>query len=295
MELAKSFFNYLQHEKRYSVHTLTAYTKDVAQYELYLQEIFELTLLQAKPAQVRSYVVALMEQHLDERSIHRKISTLKSLYKFAMKQGLLLQNPALLIKLPKIPKRLPKTIATEALGQLLDDERMFSQGFAAQRDHMVIELLFGTGMRLAELLALKEADVNVFDMQIKVLGKRSKERVIPVTKVLMQQIQVFINLKKDQQFNNNCPYLIVTNTGMKAYPKLIYRIVHHYLQFISPQAERSPHILRHSYATSLLNNGADLNAIKTLLGHANLGATQIYTHNSIERLKSIYKQAHPKA
>ncbi len=158
-----------------------------------------------------------------------------------------------------------------------------------------MELLFGTGIRLAELLQLDDADINFYESTIKVLGKRNKERIIPVHKVLVEQLKAYLLLKSMQKFNNKSTTLIVTNTGTAAYPKLVYRIVHRYLTLISTQDKKSPHVLRHSFASSLLNRGADLNAIKEFLGHASLAATQVYTHNSIERLKSIYKQAHPKA
>ena len=178
---------------------------------------------------------------------------------------------------------------------LLDSEHSFDDSFSGKRDRLVVELLFGTGMRLTELINLKETDVNVYERAIKVLGKRNKERIIPLHAPLLKEVKEFIDLKTSQNFSNKSPYLIVTNSGEQAYPNLIYRIVNSCLKLISTQDKKSPHVLRHSFASSLLNRGADLNAIKELLGHASLAATQVYTHNSVERLKSIYKQAHPKA
>jgi integrase/recombinase XerC len=240
-------------------------------------------------------MVELMEEKRSETTINRKISALKSFYKFLVREGKLEQNPTLLLKAPKIPKRLPVFVDAQKMDQLLDSEHYFDESFPSLRDHLVIELLFGTGIRLSELLSLKETDVDVYTGTIKVLGKRNKERIIPVNKPLINQLNTYIAQKKLQDFDNNLSNLIVTNTGDAAYSKLIYRIVTSYLNYISTHEKRSPHVLRHSYATSLLNAGADLNAIKELLGHASLAATQVYTHNSIERLKTIYKQAHPKA
>lgn len=293
--LLNSFITYLTHERRYSTHTVLSYQTDINQFEVFINETFGFSFSEISHIHLRSYMVSLMEQKQSERTINRKISALRSFYKFLFREGKLDQNPTVLIKAPKVPKRLPVFIEDHKMDHLLDSENYFDDSFASVRDHLVIELLFGSGMRLAELLALKETDVNIYEGTIKVLGKRNKERIIPVNKPLINQVNSYIEQKKLQNFNNNLLNLIVTNKGDAAYPKLIYRIVTTYLNHISTHEKKSPHVLRHSYATSLLNAGADLNAIKELLGHANLAATQIYTHNSIERLKTIYKQAHPKA
>ncbi|WP_029283235.1 tyrosine-type recombinase/integrase [Pedobacter sp. R20-19] len=293
--LINSFIRYLTHEKRYSKHTVSSYQADLIQFEEYITATFNLIIPDVKHSHLRSYMVDLMEEKRSETTINRKISSLRSFYKFLMKEGKIEQNPTILLKAPKIPKRLPVFIDAQKMDQLLDSENYFDDSFSSVRDHLVIELLFGTGIRLAELISLKETDIDVYAGTIKVLGKRNKERIIPVNKPLVNQLNTYIEQKKLQNFNNNLLHLIVTNTGAAAYPKLIYRIVTSYLNYISTNEKRSPHVLRHSYATSLLNAGADLNAIKELLGHASLAATQVYTHNSIERLKTIYKQAHPKA
>jgi len=240
-------------------------------------------------------MVDLMENKSSENTINRKMSVLRSFYHFNFRTGKIAYNPMQLIRSPKIPKRLPVFVENQKLDKLLDSEVFFDDSFSSRRDHIVIEMLFGTGIRLAELIGLKDTDVDFYSNSIKVLGKRNKERIIPINKQLVTQLSNYIEVKKLQNFDNNLPDLIVTNTGTKAYPKLIYRIVNSYLSLVSTNDKRSPHVLRHSYATSLLNAGADLNAIKALLGHASLAATQVYTHNSIERLKTIYKQAHPKA
>jgi len=293
--MISSFLIYLQHEKRYSPHTIQSYRTDLLQFEAFLVKDFEITLLNVQATQVRSFIVSLSDQKISENAIGRKLSTLRSFYKYVFSEQKIKTNPMLLIKAPKVPKRLPVFIEDAKMDLLLDNDEIFTDSFSSRRDKMVIEMLFGTGIRLAELLSLKESDINFYESTIKVLGKRNKERIIPVHATLLTQLKEYISLKSIQQNHNKNTTLIVTNTGAAAYPKLIYRIVHRYLTLISTQDKKSPHVLRHSFASSLLNRGADLNAIKELLGHASLAATQVYTHNSVERLKSIYKQAHPKA
>lgn len=293
--LLNSFLTYLLHEKRYSQHTIVSYQTDIDQFEAFINKTFELGFLEIKHTHVRSFMVELMDQQTSESSINRKISALRSFYKFLLREGKATQNPMLLIKGPKVAKRLPVFVEDHKLNHLLDSDLYFDDSFGGVRDHLVIELLFGTGIRLTELMQLKDTDIDIYNSTIKVLGKRNKERIIPINKQLINQLNTYIDLKKLQNFNNKLLNLIVTNTGTAAYPKLIYRIVATYLNHITTNDKKSPHVLRHSYATSLLNAGADLNAIKELLGHASLAATQVYTHNSIERLKTIYKQAHPKA
>jgi len=293
--LISSFLTYLQHEKRYSPHTVKSYHTDLLQFERFLQEEFETDFISAQTPQVRSFMVSLMDVKISENAIGRKISSLRSFYKYLLREQALKKNPMLLIKGPKVPKRLPVFIEETKIDSLLDGLDSFDESFPSQRNKMVLEMLFGTGIRLAELLLLKETDVNFYEATIKVLGKRNKERIIPLHAELVSQIKKYIELKSLQKFDNKNTNLIVSNSGAPAYPKLIYRIVTSYLTLISTQDKKSPHVLRHSFATSLLNRGADLNSIKELLGHASLAATQVYTHNSVERLKTIYKQAHPKA
>ena len=293
--LINGFLTYLQHEKRYSSHTILGYRTDLLQFETFLAKDFEITVVEVKPTEVRSFIVSLSDQQISENAIGRKISTLRSFYKYLLSEEQLTANPMLLIKAPKVPKRLPVFIEEAKMDHLLDHKEIFNETFSSKRDRIVLEMLFGTGIRLAELLLLKDTDINFYEATIKVLGKRHKERIVPMHQALVFQLKDYLALKTSQLFNNKNTTLIVTNTGANAYPKLIYRIVNHYLTFISTQDKKSPHVLRHSFASSLLNKGADLNAIKELLGHASLAATQVYTHNSVERLKTIYKQAHPKA
>lgn len=289
------FLTYLQHEKRYSPHTIQSYKTDLLQFSEYMLKTFELPLTEVGHIHVRNFMVALLEDHVSENSVGRKLSTLRSFYKHLSREGLISPNPMTLVKAPKVPKRLPVFVDDQKLDVLLDSGEFFNDTFPSVRDKVVIETLFGTGMRLAELLSLKESDIDFYGATVRVLGKRNKERIIPIGKVLGDQMKAYIDLKTLQNFNNKTGVLIVTDKGAPAYTKLIYRIVTSYLTNVSTQDKKSPHVLRHSYATSLLNRGADLNAIKELLGHASLAATQVYTHNSVERLKSIYKQAHPKA
>ena len=286
------FYNYLQNEKRFSTHTVTAYKTDLEQYLDFAKSTdasFTNTFI------VRSWLVQLLDSNLDPRSVNRKISTLKTYFKFLMREKLLDQNPMLKVQSPKQAKKLPEILREESVVTLLENDTFFIDEFESVRDKLVIELLFGTGIRLAELIGINETDLNYYQSTVKVLGKRSKERLVPLHKELIMLCEAYLKLKKNKTFKHNSEKLIVTNTGADVYPKLIYRTVQQYLSHITTQKKKSPHVLRHTFATSLLNNGADLNAIKELLGHANLGATQIYTHNSVEKLKSIYKQAHPKA
>ena len=291
----ESYLEYITHEKRYSPHTVTAYRTDLMQFADFMEQTYQMQPEQVKYVQVRDYMVRLMEEEVGTNSIGRKLSSLRSYYKYLHKREIISANPMSLIKSPKTPERLPVFVDEDKLNHLLDSGEFFDDSFPSVRDKMVIEMLFGTGMRLAELLGLKDSDINFYDENIRVLGKRKKERIIPVTKQLVSQLEAYLELKSLQNFNNKSDDLFVTNKGASIYPLFIYKIVKSYLTYISTQDKKSPHVLRHSYATSLLNRGADLNAIKELLGHASLAATQVYTHNSIERLKTIYKQAHPKA
>ncbi len=289
----EQFGNYLKYEKRYSEHTIGAYLKDLEQFEKFLSAK-ELNFSSVKYSDVREWIVDLMDDS-EARTINRKLSALRSFYKFLNREKLTEVNPVSLVKALKIPKRLPDVVPVAGINALLDSDDVFSNDFTGLRNRLVIELLFGTGIRLAELISMKDSDVNIYEQSIRITGKRNKERIVPVSATLTQLIVRYINEKKEVGQRDISPVLILTEEGKPAYPKLVYRIVKKYLSYITTAGKRSPHVLRHSFATSLLNNGADLNAIKELLGHASLAATQVYTHNSVERLKMIYKQAHPKA
>lgn len=287
------FYTYLEHEKRYSPNTLIAYRTDISQFFAFAET--EKNASFNDVFLIRNWVVYLMDDQNNSRSVNRKISSLKTYFKFLIREKLLAENPMSKIQSPKPAKKLPVIIQEEKISQLLDNKLVFENDFIGIRNKLMIEMLFGTGIRLAEMLNLAETDINWYETTIKILGKRSKERIVPLNKELLLLIKEYLSVKKHEIFNNNSSKLFVTDTGNDCYPKLVYRIVQKYLSYITTQNKKSPHVLRHTFATSLLNNGADLNAIKELLGHANLSATQIYTHNSVERLKLIYKQAHPKA
>lgn len=289
------FLTYIEHEKRYSPNTLSAYRSDLLQFQDFIVLEFELGLLEVKYIHVRNYMVRLVENNVGANSIGRKISTLKSFYKYLVKQKIIIGNPMSQVKAPKLTKKLPVFVEEKQMDNLLDSTEIFNGSFSSVRDKVILETFFGTGIRLAELISLRDSDLNFYDDSVRVLGKGNKERVIPMTKQLVDQLKSYLALKTMQNFNNKSEFLFVTDKGVAVHRKFIYDMVRKYLGFVTTQEKKSPHVLRHSYATSLLNRGADLNAIKELLGHASLAATQVYTHNSIERLKTIYKQAHPKA
>jgi integrase/recombinase XerC len=233
-----------------------------------------------------------MNHEVSARSVNRKITTLKSFYKHLIKLGVIDSNPAKGLALPKIRKKLPSFVEEDKLSQLLDNG-YFDNDFIGTRDKLIITLFYGTGIRLSELIGLKETDIDRRNSQIKVLGKRNKERIIPYPVSINQLIEQYVILKN----NVNCEsaeVLFVTEKGTPVYEKLVYRIVKQNLSKVTLLEKKSPHVLRHTYATHLLNNGADLNAVKELLGHSNLAATQIYTHTTFKKLHDIYKQAHPR-
>jgi integrase/recombinase XerC len=298
------FIQYIKFEKRYSPHTVSAYQSDLEQFVTFLNNPDNETPAPVPTIthpsaithyHIRNWMVHMMNDAIIARSINRKIATLRKYFKFLLRENVIQINPASKIITPKIPKNLPVVVEDIKLTQMLNDNAVFSDDFKGRRDKLVIEMLFGTGIRVSELVGVKETDINTYEGTVKVLGKRNKERIVPLNNELKLLLAEYLLLKKSENFSNNSLTLIVTDKGANAYTRLIYVIVQKYLSYISTQNKKSPHVLRHTFATSLLNRGADLNAIKELLGHANLSATQIYTHNSVERLKSIYKQAHPKA
>ncbi|PVH26719.1 tyrosine-type recombinase/integrase [Sphingobacterium corticibacter] len=288
------FLNYLTHERRFSNHTVIAYALELERFESFLGAE-QMVLDQVGYRVLRFYISAQKESGRASTSVNRTISVLKSFFKYLLREGVVRQNPATALKSLRTPKKLPVTVEKEKLVALLDQKTSETQTFAERRDLLVMELLFGTGIRLSELLAIADEDIDGYGRQIRILGKRNKQRLVPVHDLLYDQIISYQMEKKSAFLQNMSNHLIVTNRGKPAYASMIYQIVKKNLTLVTSQSKRSPHVLRHSFATSLLDNGADLNAIKEILGHAGLVATQVYTHNSAERLKSIYKQAHPKA
>jgi integrase/recombinase XerC len=297
MDPKTEFISYLTFEKRFSGHSLVAYLNDLTQFEVYLDEEFDTKLQDASKTMIRSWMVYQSEEGNSPKTIHRKISSLRSFYKYLLKLDQLSVNPAADISLPKIGKRLPQFIKEHEAQELFIEDSFYLNNpeqsvFENTRDELIMLLLYQCGIRLSELVNLKVRDFN--NESIKVLGKRNKERIIPINEQLAKKIDHYLLIRK-QEFELNAEYLIVKNDGVKIYEKFVYRKVNHYLSTVTKMKKKSPHTLRHSFATHLLNNGADINSIKDLLGHESLAATQVYTHNSIEKIKTIYKSAHPRA
>lgn len=294
--LIEQFIKYLKYEKRFSKHTIRAYQNDLRQFYEYLEQSKrgdDILSQQDLDKQIRSWIVHLMEEEISERTINRKISTLKSFFKYLRRTGKIEQDPIAKIINPKVSKRLPTFVDEEHM-EILENSNLFTNDFYGKRDRLIVEMLYQTGMRVSELVEIRNDDVDLTGKQLKVHGKRNKERIIPINEGLVDLIKEYKVLRDNQFRRFSEDHLLVTNKGKKLYAKSVYRVVRNYLAIVTTLEQKSPHVLRHSFATHMLNHGADLNAIKELLGHANLSATQIYTHNSFEKLKEIYKQAHPR-
>jgi integrase/recombinase XerC len=292
--MINNFLKYLTYEKRASELTLTSYRNDLFQFQSFLLSYTETPIEQCSALEIRAWIVTLVEQSLHARTVNRKIAALRSFYKFLQKRGIITQNPTLKIKALRTPQQLPAFIKEKEM-QFMLDHTLFVENFNGQRDLVMLEFLYGTGTRLSELIHLKDTDIDLAQGSVKVLGKRKKERVIPISKSLKEVVKSYMDLKKNQFGDVLPPYFLVTEEGKPCYPMLIYRVVKKYLEACSTAEKKSPHVLRHTYATHLLDKGADLNAVKELLGHANLAATQVYTHVSLDKLKAAFDQAHPKA
>ena len=284
-----SFLNYLELEKRYSAHTLTSYKKDLNDFLIYLNSVYGLSIEKIDLIHARSYMVTLIENNLARSTVSRKISAIKSFFKFLLKKGIVNSSPVHLLETPKLAKRLPVFVKEDDISKLFSNDN-FNNNIEGIRDQLIMTLFYQTGIRLSELINIQEKDVGV--NEIKVTGKRNKQRLIPITPNLLNLISSYREQKK--RLFGSKPYLILTDKGNKLYEKFVYRKVNGYLSLVSSKQKKSPHILRHTFATHMLNNGADLNAIKELLGHENLAATQIYTHNTFQKLKSIHQQSHPR-
>ncbi|MBI3219720.1 MAG: tyrosine-type recombinase/integrase [Bacteroidetes bacterium] len=293
--MVESFLKYLQFEKRYSPKTVISYETDLTQFEQFLSEHYDGAKAQeANYGLVRSWIVQLVEQKLGATSVNRKIACLRSYYKFLMRQGLIEKDPMQKIKVLKSPKKLPHFVNESDTVKLLDNV-VFSSDHEGLRDQLILELFYGTGMRLSELINLKENRVHINDRTLRVLGKRNKERVIPFTAHLATLITNYLRIRNKEINQQDHGLLLVTSTGEPLYPMLVNRIVKKYMKLFTSVEKKSPHVLRHTYATHLLNKGAEINAVKDLLGHSSLAATQVYTHNTMDKLKKVFEQAHPKA
>jgi|TARA_B110000914_G_scaffold209238_1_gene207394 integrase/recombinase XerC len=292
--MKETFINYLKFEKRVSQHTLKSYNIDLNQflkfYKIYSKDT---TINDIDHRSIRSWIVDLSLKNLSNRSINRKIATLKAFFKFLIKKEFLIKNPTNKIRSLKTDSLLPKFIKEKDMKFFFENLQL-KKNFEGQRDLLIIELLYGTGIRVSELINLKLQNFNIEKSEIKVLGKRGKERIIPLNNQSLKQIKNYISIKKNN-IHYEHEFLISTKKGEKAYPMLISRIVKKHISKLIDSENYNPHLLRHTFATHILNRGADLNSIKDLLGHSSLAATQIYTHNSIEKLKKTFEQSHPKA
>lgn len=294
MSHQESFINYLKYEKRYSHLTAVAYKKDLDQFEeFFVKTVGDFSVEGINDKVVRQWIIELMDQGLSSRTVNKKVSALKSFYKYLLRSEVISDNKLTNVTVPKLRKKLPVFVEEKNLDHLLDDG-YFGNDFEAIRDKLIISLLYGTGIRLAELMHLRGNDIFESEQLIKVLGKRNKERIIPYPRSLNSLIDQYKSERK-KIAETDPGYFFLTAKGEPVYEKLIYRIVNKYLAFVTTVSKKSPHVLRHSFATHLLNRGADLNAVKEMLGHANLSATQIYTHTSLEKIQKVYKQAHPRS
>ncbi len=288
----QEFIDYLSYQKRFSVHSITAYQNDLDTFWAYANQEGYTSLNELNHLVIRGWLVSLMESGMEARSVNRKISTLKSYYKFLIREEKVELNPMAKIISPKTAKKLPVFVDITHMENLFDFD-VFEPGFEGHRNRMILLLFYQTGMRLSELTGLKKGDIDFSNGQLKVLGKRNKERIIPFTLHFKKELEDYIQVIPSEYAAG--AYLFAQKNGKKLYPKQVYNLVNAALSHVTTIHKKSPHVLRHTFATHMLNNGADLNAIKEILGHANLSATQVYTHNSIEKLKNVHKQAHPKA
>ena len=292
MEHVVTYLQYLEYEKKYSPHTIDAYRRDLSQFDGFLSGIGEKTAV-VDFRMIRRWIVSLADEGDLSRTVNRKITTLRSFFRYLMKKGLITVNPMEKVGLLKVEKNLPVFVTADKMDELLDEEPLDTGDFKAMRDRMILELFYMTGMRLSELIHLKDGDVDAGAMTVKVLGKRNKERIIPLTAKFCGTLSQYISLKKSAFPDTGM--LFVLDSGKPLYERWVQRLTKQKMGAVTTLKKRSPHVLRHSFATGILDNGAELNAIKEILGHASLSATQVYTHNSLKRIRKVYQQAHPRA
>lgn len=289
--MIERFIQYIQSEKRYSEHTIAAYKRDLDQFSLFLEKKYGIKdILAVNSEIVRSYIIDLKDEDLKNRSINRKISSLRSFYNYCLREKQISVTPLFGVKSMKQPKELVKFVPEHDIKKMQFEQ---NDDFLVRRDEVVFEILYQTGMRQTEMRSLRDDDVNKISKTIKVHGKRNKDRIIPVGEELLAMIENYIEIRDRQFPNRNSSSLIVDNQGNEASPQFVYGLIHEMLKGITTIEQKSPHVLRHTFATHLLNRGADIRAIQKLLGHSSLNSTQIYTHNTIDKLKDVYKKAHP--
>ena len=285
-ELVNFFLDHLSIERRLSSHTITSYSTDLEQFTAFIAPA---GLSQVQALTIRKWLISLSDDSIQNRSINRKLATLRTFYKYLLRTGKIEENPMTSIRMVKTNKKIPQFVRESEMENLVENRKM-ATNFSEARDELILFLLYGTGIRLAELISLQNNQVNLAAKTIRVIGKRNKERMIPIPGLLVDLIATYRSFCTIEH-----AHLLLTDKGEPLYPMFVQRLVKKNLGEYSQLEKLSPHVLRHTYATHLLNKGADLNAIKELLGHANLAATQVYTHNSMEKMKAIYQQAHPKA
>lgn len=290
------FLQYIKYEKAYSSHTFISYQTDMKQFAAFVEKQkggFNPPDITAKD--IREWILAIMNDGVGSRSVNRKLTTLRTFFKYMLKEGYVETDPMAKVKPPKMQKRLPVFLREEQMEELLDvDKNLFPDDFEGKRDHLIIGMFYNLGVRLSELINIKDSDIDFDRKTVRVTGKRNKQRYIPFGNSLKSDILAFVS-DRDAEVGSEEGWLLVRKTGKKLYPMLVWRVVEKYITSVSTLKKRSPHVLRHTFATAMLNNGADIDAVKELLGHANLAATEVYTHTTFERLRSIYKQAHPRA
>jgi integrase/recombinase XerC len=290
-----AFRNYLEFEKKYSPHTVNAYLNDIAFFETYNKEVFDEGIIdQVNYSQIRSWIVSLVEEGVSNNTVNRKIASLKAYFKFLLKIKQIHVNPLLKHKALKTEKKLQIPFSEKELNEVFL-QNSTSEGFQELRDKLIVEMFYTSGMRRAELIHLKFTNVNMINNTLKVLGKRNKERILPILPVVMEQMKLYIKERTLLEDVKDDEYLLLSKKGLKLSESFVYRLINSYFSTVSEKVKKSPHVLRHTFATHLLNNGADLNSVKELLGHSSLASTQIYTHSSLFELKKIYNEAHPRS
>ena len=290
-----AFKNYLQLEKNYSLHTVNGYCNDIVFFEKFINTEFnQENLLEVNYSQIRSWIVSLVDANISTTSVNRKIASLKSFYKFLLKTKQIAASPLLKHKALKTPKKLQIPFSEKELDNVLHNIK-YPDGFEGIRDKLMIDLFYTTGIRRTELINLKLANVDSYSNTLKVLGKRNKERMLPILPIVLQQISLYLTERANLELIKDGAFFFLTKKGVKLNDSLVYRLINNYFSNVSEKVKKSPHILRHTFATHLLNNGADINSVKELLGHSSLASTQVYTHSSLSELKKVYGNAHPRS